>query len=133
MRVTVIPVRNGPSPLSRCRWQLAVHRSSPDFWEELTVLLPPVHRYVLSGLMTSAQDMQAILASRPAPLALAPPRVSAAWGYGRDGRDDLRAVLDDLELMPGEAQAIADGADPLAVLLPRMRVRALSLEEMMQA
>jgi hypothetical protein len=73
--------------------------------------------YRLDYLRASLEQAEAIMRSRPE---------GVSMNYAYDG-----TLMGYVELARGEAVAILDGADPLGVLLPLLRVRSLTHEELM--
>lgn len=109
-------------------WTLTVNREPPDFSASLGSYLPFARmRYQLDRLVVTPEQAQAICArARPATV-----RVSVQYGpnYG----DGPRVRLDGIEVTPEEAGLIARGVPPVAVLVPRLAVRPLTLEELERA
>lgn len=78
----------------------------------------------LYGLDVTAEAARAILLARPS-LELAMARdFRVSWAAGGRVRLSLRVT-------PAEAERIEEGADPLAVLLPPLRARSLTRQELM--
>jgi hypothetical protein len=103
-------------------WTLETWHHRPDLAD--LVPLPMAPRYVLSRLEVTMAELDAIAATRAAPVT---PRWEARLG------GPGRLCLDDAELTAAEATAIMEGRDPMTVLLPRLVARALSREELMRA
>lgn len=77
----------------------------------------------LSGLPVTQDQAYALLATRGAVMnAVLNERLTASG---------IRLTASGIRLTAEEAQAVFNGADPLAVLLPPLWARSLSLEELM--
>lgn len=89
---------------------------------------PPGSRYVnrswLDGLAVTRGQAQAIITARGAE------RTWTLAGYHPEWPARV-LILDRVGVTQAEYMAILGGRDPVSVLLPRLRARALTLEEMM--
>jgi len=81
----------------------------------------PGKSWRLDGLRVTPEQAQAITSSRGWTL--------SQWTFGYP--DEQATTMSGIQLTAQEADALMAGASPLAVLLPVLRLRALTLREMM--